>query len=273
MKHSLYTTKTGRIILESLVKRAGITGAIGRMADSKISRIAIPWFKNAYGINMEKFIFPEKGFKTLNDFFIRDFKPEYLKFPKDNTLLASPAEGYLSTQENVNPYRIIQAKGKTYSIAELINESLGFSFDGGTLLKLRLTPKEYHNFHFIDNGRINAFRDIDGSYYSSDICAVEEIDNLYPKSHRHITKLNTQNFGNVIYAEIGATFVGTIVQNHRTYDKVIRSAKKGYFKFGGSTVILLFEKDKIRFDSRIRTATRNNKEVYVNFGEVIGRRV
>ena len=272
VKKELYKSKIGRLILRAIVKRRPLTAGAGKFADSKASKMLIPWFVKKYGIDKSNFIVPAKGFKTLNQFFTRDYKKKYLKFPKNNNLLCTPAEGYLSIQENINSNNVVQAKEFMYSVSELIGENAS-RFNGGTLIKLRLTPKEYHWFHYLDDARIDYFNNIAGSYYTSDNCGLEKINKLYTKSHRQVTMLKTKNFGEVAYVEIGATFVGTIIQNNIIGDNVKRGDKKGCFKFGGSTAILLFEKGKIEINKDILEKTMNNKEIYVNIGEVIGKAI
>jgi phosphatidylserine decarboxylase len=95
---------------------------------------------------------------------------------------------------------------------------------------------------------------------------------MFCKSVRDITVLETKKFGRVIYVEVGSTFVSSIVQNHDVGDNIKRGNKKGCFKFGGSTVILLFEKNKIKLDKNILKATKNHKEIYTEIGKVIGRK-
>lgn len=271
VKKQLYKSKLGRLILKAIVKRKPLTAVAGKFADSPASKILIPWFIKTYKIDKKKFITPLKGYKTLNQFFTRDYLPKYIKFPKKAGVLFTPAEGYLSIQENINSKHIVQAKEFTYSLSELIGEDAS-RFNGGTLIKLRLTPKEYHHFHYLDSGKIISFSNIPGSYYTSDNCGLEKINKLYTKSHRQVSMLKTKNFGEMAYVEIGATFVGTIVQNDIVGNSFEAGDKKGCFKFGGSTAILIFEKDKIKLDKNIIEETKDHKEVYVKLGQVIGKK-
>lgn len=272
VKKQLYSSKFGRLILRAIVKRKPLTLAAGKFSSTSASKRLIPKFTRAYGIKTGKFVIPVGGFKTLNEFFTRDYKKQYLKFPKKDSLLITPAEGYLSVQENIKPESVIQAKDFSYSLSELIAEDAS-TFSGGTLIKLRLTPKEYHHFHYLDDGKLISFTNIAGSYYTSDNCGLEKINKLYTKSHRHVSILETKNFGKVAYVEIGATFVGTIIQNDIVGNSFKRGDKKGCFKFGGSTAILLFKKNKIKLNKDILKKTRNNQEVYVELGQVIGSKV
>lgn len=272
IKKSLYFTRIGRAILNSIVKKKPLTKVMGKFANTRASKLLIPRLKKSYKIDLTNFIVPKGGFKTLNEFFTREYKTEFMTFPSDLKVLAAPAEGYLSIQNNIKSEEVVQAKGCSYSLSELIGESAK-KYDGGVLVKLRLTPKEYHHFLYLDNGKITGFKDIAGYYYTSDHCGLNKIKNLYSKSHRHVTKIKTKNFGEIIYVEIGATFVGTIVQNNVVGDVVRRGDKKGCFKFGGSTAVILFAKNKVKFSSEILKKMHTHQEVYVTLGQVVGKKV
>jgi phosphatidylserine decarboxylase len=272
VKKQLYDYKLGRLILESFVKRKPFTAAAGKFANNRASKMLIPWFKKTYKIDIANFLTPQGGFKTLNQFFTRNYKPEYLNFPTKEGALFTPAEGYLSIQENINANQVIQAKEFNYSLSELIGQDAS-EFNNGVLIKLRLTPKEYHHFHYFDNGKLISFSNIAGSYYTSDNCGLDKIKKLYTKSHRQVSMLQTKNFGKVAYIEIGATFVGTIIQNNIVGEDFKAGDKKGCFKFGGSTAILLFKKNTIKLNKDILQATKDNQEVYVNLFKVIGSKI
>ena len=92
---------------------------------------------------------------------------------------------------------------------------------------------------------------------------------IFCLNKREYTTLSNPLFGDVIMAEVGATMVGSIVQ---TYERssVKKGEEKGYFKFGGSTVVLLFEKSKICIDKDLLINTAMGYETAVKMGERIG---
>jgi len=276
IKNALYHEPIRKLFLDTFIKRRISNRIIGKFADSRASASVIKEFEKIYHINRSLFEKPyNDGFHTLNEFFTREYLSEVITkaFPKNpNGSLLSPAEGFLSIQTNINPVSIVQAKGFTYSLDEFLGEGAE-KYDHGTMMRIRLTPREYHHVHYIDNGIITMFRNINGSYYTSDYPAISRIKKVYCKSHRHITEIKTENFGTIAYAEIGATFVGTIIQNNEFGDFVQYGDKKSRFKFGGSTLILLFEKGRLNLDKRLDELVNNDREIYAGLGEVLGRRL
>lgn len=276
IKNALYHEPLKKILLDTLIKRRVSNRVVGKFADSPFSKMVIKKFEKAYKIDRKLFIAPHKnGYHTLNEFFTRNYTEHITRrsFPKPfSTELRSPTECYLSLQTNINPESIVQAKNFTYSLKEFLGTEPGVNFAGGTLIKLRLTPKEYHHAHYIDNGIITDFRDIKGNYYTSESASTRKVKKMYCKSHRHVMEIKTENFGTVIYVEVGATFVGTIIQNNKVGDTVKYGDKKSVFKFGGSTVFLLFEKDKINLTENLKKLAETSNEIYVSLGEVLGNK-
>ncbi|MBS5824463.1 MAG: phosphatidylserine decarboxylase, partial [Clostridium argentinense] len=82
--------------------------------------------------------------------------------------------------------------------------------------------------------------------------------------------LHSENFGDLLYLEVGATCVGGIIQTYKENSKVNKYDEKGFFKFGGSTVIILVEKGKLKLDDDIIYHSKKDIEVMVKMGERIG---
>ncbi|MDZ5010920.1 phosphatidylserine decarboxylase, partial [Clostridium perfringens] len=110
-----------------------------------------------------------------------------------------------------------------------------------------------------------------GNYYSVNPVALERIPKLYCQNKREWSIFKSDNFGDIIHIEVGATCVGTIVQTYTPNKRVIKGEEKGYFKFGGSPTILLFKKDSIKIDDDILCQTELGFECKVLMGEVIGK--
>ncbi len=164
-------------------------------------------------------------------------------------------------------------KGLTYELEDLIKDKdLADLFDGGTVLVFRLNPLDYHRFHFMDSGTPKETKYIDGLYYSVNPVALKSIPRLYIENKRALTLFESIHFGPVLYVEVGATNVGSIVETYSPHVSVEKGAEKGYFKFGGSTVILFIAKDRVRVDQDILDYSRQGIETRVLFGEAIGER-
>ena len=273
----LYKEPLQKLFLDTFVKRKISNKIIGKLADNEISKVFIKRFERAFKIDRSLFKKTYRGgYRTLNEFFTRNYLDSIISksFPKpfDNNL-HSPVECYLSLQTNINPEIVVQSKGFTYSLKEFLGQKIKRIYHGGTLIKLRLTPKEYHHAHYFDDGKIIAFKDIKGSYYTSDFASVKKINKMYCKSHRHITEMKTENFGDVFFVEVGATFVGTIMQNNRVGDRVKYGDEKSVFKFGGSTVFVLFKKGKVILRKDLEELAKTGEEKYVSLGEVLGKKI
>lgn len=135
---------------------------------------------------------------------------------------------------------------------------------------LRLCPTDYHRFHFFDSGVCEQTRKIEGHYYSVNPVALQKVQKLFCQNKREWSIFHSNNFGEVVYVEVGATCVGSIIQTYTPGEKVKKGDEKGYFKFGGSTVVLFFEKDKITIDKDILNQSAQGYESSVLFGETIG---
>ena len=134
---------------------------------------------------------------------------------------------------------------------------------------IRLAPVDYHRFHFPVSGNISVNKKIDGDYYSVNPFALRKKAEIFCLNKREYSILSNPLFGDVVIAEVGATMVGSIIQTFKG-SYVNKGMEKGYFKFGGSTVVLLFEKSKIHIDKDLLTNTANGYETTVKMGERIG---
>jgi len=111
---------------------------------------------------------------------------------------------------------------------------------------------------------------INGYYYSVSPYAIKDNFKIFCDNKREITTLETENYGDVIISEIGATMVGGIEQTYIPNRDVKKGEEKGYFTFGGSSVLLLFEPGKIKIDNDILENTKKGYETKVSMGEKIG---
>lgn len=268
----LYGTKPGKLGLELLIKRKLYSALSGVFCDSKLSAGKIESFVKNFNINMSECSDDIKTFKTFNEFFARKMKPEARPFDRKPELLQSPGDGRLKAWSNVDVNKLLEVKGFSYSLKELLNdEALAREYDGGTYLILRLCPTDYHRFHFIDGGTCSESKRIKGAYYSVNPMALDAVPMAFCMNKREYSILASDNFGDILYIEVGATSVGSIIQTYTPGCRVERGDEKGYFKFGGSTVLIVFKKDTISIDSEILEQTKAGYETKVLAGEAIGK--
>ena len=150
------------------------------------------------------------------------------------------------------------------------DNALANQFENASLLLIRLAPNDYHRFHFPYAGKASVSKLIDGAYYSVSPYAVKENFTIFCENKREYSILKTEDKGDILISEIGATMVGAIFQTYPADTTVTKGQEKGYFAFGGSSVILLVDADKIKIDADILENTKNGFETTVLMGERIG---
>lgn len=269
-----YGSPLGKSFTELLIKKKLFSKFYGSYCDTSLSKKKISKFIKDFNIDMNISSKSIDDFKNFNDFFTRSLKDDARPINKDNSILISPGDGRLFAYENISIDKLIQVKGVHYSLSELIKDNdLAKNYEGGTCLVLRLCPTDYHRFHFIDNGIPLENNFIPGNYYSVNPVALERIPKLYCQNKREWSLFKSDNFGDIIHIEVGATCVGTIIQSYTVNKRVNKGDEKGYFKFGGSTTILLFKKDTVKIDEDILNQTNLGYETMVLMGESIGKNV
>lgn len=266
----LYRTALGRFFLKLFVM-PGVSKIGGKLLDSGFSRLFIKRFMKKNKISLEGIEGSEKGFTSFNAFFKRKRKEAYLKSEKDENKLMSPCDAFLSVYE-INEDSVFTIKGVPYSLAGLLRErGLAKSFKGGKALIFRLTPTHYHRYVFSETGRIIFEKKIDGELHCVRPIAMERFPVFIQNSREYIVT-ETKNFGRLIQMEVGALMVGKI-SNHEHGGRAIRGKEKGCFEFGGSTIILLVQKDRVELFDEIRNELRKKEEISIELGEALGRRV
>ncbi len=271
--NALYTSKAGNLGLELLVKRKIYSALTGFFCDLRLSKKSIAKFAKNFSIDLEECENKLNDYSSFNEFFSRKLKTTARSFEKPEDELLSPGDGRLQAWNNIDYKDIIQVKGMSYSLSDLLqDEKLAKEYEGGVYMILRLCPVDYHRFHFFDSGVCSRAKKIKGEYYSVNPVALRKIPELFCRNKREYSIFKTDNFGEVLYVEVGATSVGSIVQTYVPDRRVKRGEEKGYFKFGGSTVLLFFKKDKVMIDTDIINQTNNGFETKILAGDTIGKR-
>ncbi|MGL4854629.1 MAG: archaetidylserine decarboxylase, partial [Lentisphaeria bacterium] len=184
----------------------------------------------------------------------------------DENELCSPADGRILVYPNVNENTLFPVKGAESRLADLCGEKMD-NFIGGDVAVVRLCPADYHRFHFPCDGKIIKHYKVKGQYHSVNPVALKEIDNVFVRNKREVTILESK-FGKIGYIEVGAFGVAGIEQTYSTVE-VNKMDEKGYFKFGGSTVVLLFEPGRIEFCQDLLDKSSDGIEVLVKVGQAL----
>jgi phosphatidylserine decarboxylase len=269
----LYKSQSGKALSHFLCK-APLSKAYGFLQDLPQSKNKIPDFISNYQINLDDFL-PEEGrdtkspYSSFNKFFIRRFKPGKRNFNNSANQMGAFAEARYYAYSSLKPEEKVPVKGQYLSANNLIqNKKWDSFFEDGPLLLARLCPVDYHRFHYPDDSTIlDEFR-VPGLYHSVNPVAIHEKEDIFITNERHVTILETENFGKLAYIEVGAICVGKIVQSNKLVinSKVKKGQEKGYFLFGGSTVIVLGEKGKWTPDSIALENTQKGIETYYQLG-------
>lgn len=267
-----YSSPIGIKLLEAIIKKRMCSSLYGWYLDRSISKKKVNPFIHKFDIDMSSAEKKVKDFSSFNDFFYRKLKPNARALDSDSHSLISLGDGRLFAYENIDLDSLVQVKGLTYSLRELIkDDNVAEKYRNGTCLILRLCPTDYHRFHFIDSGICEDTRKIKGAYYSVNPVALQKVEKLFCENKREWSTFHSDHFGDVLYVEVGATCVGSIIQTYTSKKRVDRGGEKGYFKFGGSTVILFFASDRVRIDEDIIEQTKLGYESYVLMGEKVGQ--
>ena len=263
----LYNNPVGEATLWALAKRKVVSTIYGTRMDSHSSTKKIHAFVEEFDIDMN--IAQKQDFNSFNDFFTRKLTDSARPIDTNSTISVSPADGKILAYADISNSDFI-IKGYRFDIFSFLNNAgLAQKYLDGTLVIIRLAPPDYHRFHFPISGSVSPITRINGDYYSVNPLALRKMAEIFCLNKREFTIIRNPLFGDVVMAEVGATMVGTIVQTY-TGNFVKKGEEKGYFKFGGSTVVLLFEKNKIRIDDDLLINTLKGYETVIKVRERIG---
>ncbi|WP_160693190.1 phosphatidylserine decarboxylase [Clostridium sp. C2-6-12] len=269
-----YESPIGKNITELIAKKKLFSKVYGMYCDTKLSTNKISSFVDNFNIDMTAAKKKVNDFSSFNDFFIRELTPEARPINKDKNILISPGDGRITAYENIDLDNLVQIKGFTYSLKELINDdTVANKYKNGICIILRLSPTDYHRFHFVDSGIPLENHYIKGDYYSVNPIALKNVSKLFCQNKREWSLFKSDNFKDILHIEVGATCVGSIIQTYKPNAKVNKGDEKGYFKFGGSTTILFLEKDSIEIDSDILEQSKLGFECKVELGENIATKI
>lgn len=268
LKH-LYGCKAGRLALRILV-RPWVSKLGGYVLDSSISRLAVRPFVKKNDIDLS--MCEKKKFRSYNDFFTRKLKSEVRLPQGDEQTLISPCDGKLSVYPISNgdgKENTFWIKNTKYTTASLLRSGkLAKEYEGGTALVFRLTVDDYHRYCYVADGEKSRNYHIKGVFHTVNPVA-NDVYPIYKENTREYTLLKTKQFRTVLMMEVGALMVGRIT-NYEESGTVRRGQEKGRFEFGGSTIVLLLQKDAAVLDEDLIRNTKEGYETIVKMGEKIG---
>jgi phosphatidylserine decarboxylase len=245
-----------------------MTWFFGAYAASRLSKKDIRKSIRFLGIDENEFELNTDEYRNFNQFFIRKLKNECRPYSDDLNDFISPADGRVLVFPELEKDLLIPVKGCKFSVDHLLNKDAP-EFHNGALAVIRLCPADYHRFHFPFDAKVIEVNDINGAYHSVNPIVVAIGQNIFCENKRAYTILENEQFGKVVFMEVGA-FAVACITNSYTGNMVKRMQEKGYFEFGGSTVIMIFEKDKIEFSEDLIKNSTKGFETLVKVGQTIG---
>ena len=262
-----YETLLGRTLWPVLFGSRAVSSIMGLYYDSPLSRGAIRSLASIPGCRADEAEKPVGEYRSFNEFFTRRLRPGARPVGDGVT---SPADGRLMLYLDAAADLPFPLKGATRSLVDV--------FAGGAEARLargrfdiavvRLAPVDYHRFHFpCDCSTPQPARTVPGEYHSVNPIALARRPDVYADNERQISELETE-FGRLWMIDVGAFGVGTIVQTF-SGERHTKGEEKGYFKFGGSTVILVAAAGALEFDRDLVENSRAGLETRVLCGERI----
>jgi phosphatidylserine decarboxylase len=268
----MYGHPLGRPVT-ALLRQPLVSRSMGRWQDRRTSVATIRRFAAEAGIDLDEARDPIESYRTLNAFFARQLKPAARPIDRHPDHLISLGDGKLLVFPTIHQGSFIPVKGADVRIGHLLgNHGLAARYEGGSALILRLAPGDYHRFHFVEAGIPSPSIDHGRRYDTVSPIGLASGRPILTENRRAVSTLQTERFGCLATIEVGAMMVGSIVQTYTAGLPVQRGQEKGYFQFGGSTVIQLFEPGCLQFDDDLLEMSAQSVEVRVRMGERIGRR-
>jgi phosphatidylserine decarboxylase len=283
---NMYQSVVGRALMQhvGLSKRLlALSIKEGNFRDSLDSAKEIEPFVESFRgqINVEDAELPLKEYKTFNQFFYRKLKPgsRPVASPDDPDVIVSAADCRLQVFSSIDEATRFWVKGRNFSIAGLLADSdpshpIASSYSGGTMAIFRLAPQDYHRYHCPVDGKIISITDLPGDLLTVNPIAVNSIMcDVFTQNKRSIMMIDSPSLGKVAFIAIGATLVGTITWTIKVGARVKKGDELGFFAFGGSTCIVLFENSLVQWDGDLTANAQRSLETLVKVGERVGVRI
>lgn len=274
----LYQSAAGKLLSPIFANKL-LSKAYGQLQSSMVTQLKVPKFVKNFNIDLNEYEAgsvevdnKELSYKNFNEFFIRKFKKGKRKFVQDSNVLPACCEARYFGYDKIDDDVLVPVKGKYLNAAQLIGDAeKAKPFEGGSLVIARLCPVDYHRYHYPDSGKTIESFPIHGQFHSVNPIALKNRPEIFIANERRVSILETKNFGKLAYIEVGAAMVGKIIQSHDEDKSFRRGQEKGYFLFGGSTVIVIGEQGRWTPSEDIVTNTRQGIETYLQLGDAMGQ--
>ncbi|KAI1293889.1 phosphatidylserine decarboxylase-domain-containing protein [Xylaria venustula] len=253
----------------------GLSIKQGKKYDDPASRSQIEPFIAFHRLDMSEVLKPVEEFKNFNEFFYRELKPSArpCSAPENPHIIVSPADCRSVVFNSIDSATKIWIKGREFSIKRLLGDAYpedASRYENGSLGIFRLAPQDYHRFHIPVDGILRKPKLIEGEYYTVNPMAIRSALDVYGENVRVICPIDSEQHGRVMVICVGAMMVGSTVITRQEGEHVKRAEELGYFKFGGSTIVVLFEPGKMVYDSDLVDNSNGALETLIRAGMSVG---
>lgn len=262
----------GAPLLHLLSKCSFFSSFVGFWQRRPFTKKKIQPFIDSYEVDLNEFEKTADDFDSFNDFFVRKLKPQSRPIDDRQSSAIIPADGRYWFYSQISSANFFYIKGEKFNLNSLLDdEELAKHYQNGSMAIARLCPSDYHRFHFPCDCVPGESKLINGWLYSVNPVALKKDFDILTKNKRTLCELQSSVFGKILYMEIGATSVGSIHETYEPCQLYKKGAEKGYFSFGGSCLILIFEPNAIQFDADLLQASEEGFEIKCLMGQSMGK--
>jgi len=268
-----YGNPLGRLAVHAVFKRSVFSRWYGWRMNAARSRAKIAPFIAHFAVDPREFADAPESYRTFNEFFYRKLKPSARPIDPDPNTAVFPADGRHLGFQDTSKMDGILVKGAVFDLGKLLgDDALAARFRDGTLVLSRLCPADYHRYHFPVAGKPDAPRLINGPLFAVNPIAQRQNIHIFSENKRAVTRIDSAEFSTVLMLEVGATCVGSFEYTFTPGQPVAKGAEKGFFKFGGSATITLFERGRVRLAEDLLQHSARRVELYAHMGDRLGMR-
>ncbi|USQ13664.1 phosphatidylserine decarboxylase [Legionella lytica] len=270
-----------------VIPKHGLTTLAGCLAEVNVPRVKnfiIQRFIKKYNVNMsEALIEDPTAYANFNEFFIRHLKPECR--PLAAADIISPVDGCISEIGAIHQGQLIQAKGREYSVTELLacSDEEAQQFESGRFATLYLSPKDYHRIHLPLDAELLSMTYVPGALFSVQPTTARVVPKLFARNERLVISFATAAgpmkmvlVGATIVGAIGTSWHGDVVRSKQitSFDyrqdstmtkHMSKGCEVGYFKLGSTVILLFADGNKVQWDGDLKA------ESAIRFGQAMGR--
>lgn len=252
----------------------GLSIKQGVKYDDPASKNEIPKFIAFHQLDLTEVKYPLDHFKTFNEFFYRELKEgaRPVSAPENPRIIVSPADCRSVVFNQMDAAQKIWVKGREFSVKRLLGDAYPEDverYTSGSLGIFRLAPQDYHRFHIPVDGTMGEPKTIEGEYYTVNPMAIRSALDVYGENVRVCVPIDSVAHGRVMVICVGAMMVGSTVITQQTGANVKRGDELGYFKFGGSTLLLLFEPGAMQYDDDLVDNSNSALETLVSYSTLL----